>query len=453
MDEEGDEEQKLELQKRVQAFIDEQKSIIKLAKKNQMPTMAFNGYDVELNPKTGTYTVKFSRTNIAISQEDKKGNFSIYPDAIDEYNMLAKRAKEQGVETLDKPAGLIESYELRNFLEKQKERSNPGHAEKAPEILKSYKDQKKQEEPETKKDSENGQEEKGHAFKKLGQNAIIMNPNTKEGKMGVLAGILTKKYKEQLKGIELDHFAIAPDENDVNNFRLYAVSKNDEAVELPTKKLEGKNPGTLRDKRALIYTKDGGSVEAKQPMQMLMVDDSFGFGIFGEGTRYREATTLARTGGAAYYGHVIAKTGAEGEWQDASWDVRAGTDNTADQTIFEGDRQQKGYQGMADLKAKGTPDEINPASDGLDVHEVENVIQTKEKMKTAIMYCYGFSEESAQTMVDELTDPNSRKNFHEVYEETAKLDQEKSLRNGSSSVRESGGRTPGPIDPRGIWGE
>ena len=457
MGEEGNEGKSIELQRKIQAFIDEQKSILEIAKKSEMPTMSFNGYDVNLNPETGTYTVRFAQTDVEISSEDKDGNFTIYPKAIDQYNKLVSEAAQQGVATLNNPVG-FKSEELEMYLEemrKQEQKQDEQADTELPGIGIDEEEQdgqnKEQSEEEHDKDDKDETEQEP-PINRLGQNAMIIRKDTKTGKMGILANILAAKCREQegLKGKTIDCFAIVPDVNDPNNFGLYAVTTEGEAVRLATRdRTEGKNPGASgAESNVLVYKKDGSGVEAKQPMQMLMVDDKFGFAIFGSGTRNRQITTLSRTSGDEYAGHVVSETGRETEWQEASWDVREGTDTTADQTAFEGDRQQEGFMAMADLKSKGVPDEINPAADGLDVNEVENVPETRNRLKIGIMLLCGFSEEQAQVMTDKLLDPNSRESFQELYEKGQKEVDNLAKEKGEEGYGPWDGRR---TDPRRGW--
>ena len=69
--EEGNEGKNLEQEKKVEAFIEELKSLIKQSQELNGKTVESNGYEVNFNKETGEYTVTFSQTEIVLAKEGK----------------------------------------------------------------------------------------------------------------------------------------------------------------------------------------------------------------------------------------------------------------------------------------------------------------------------------------------------------------------------------------------
>ena len=135
-------------EQKVEAFINELKSLIKQSQEEKNSTISSNGYEVSFDEETKTYNVKFAETEILLAKEDENG-FEVYPEAIDKYNKLVEQAQKNGVATLDKPAGLVESEELEEFLEKQKqEKEEQGEKEEAKSDDEREEEEKDDEKPE-----------------------------------------------------------------------------------------------------------------------------------------------------------------------------------------------------------------------------------------------------------------------------------------------------------------
>lgn len=140
-------------EEKVKAFIEELKGLIKQSQESENSTISSNNYEVSFNKETKTYEIKFAGTEILLAQESESG-FDVYPEAIDKYNKLVEQAQKDGIATLDKPAGLIESEELEEFLEKQEELKEEQEGEKEEAESEDEKDDDENPELEEKEDDE-----------------------------------------------------------------------------------------------------------------------------------------------------------------------------------------------------------------------------------------------------------------------------------------------------------
>lgn len=406
---------KKEFEKKIKEVIEELKEGettisqegIQLASTKGQYIMSVRGIPVAIIAKTGkdSYEFNYNLNNIQELEEVLKQNeeeFKLLPQ-LKQIAELGKQEKQKEQERADDARDTLENDEAN--------------------------DESKEEKEEPDKDKEEPEQEEGRTRDvKMDSTAMEIRGDKKIDKNNTFGKKIQSLYPGLIEGDE--KFFVKPDENDRYNFRLYAMKKDGTVVELPTDtRSEGKN---AREEQVLVYNKDGTKLEQKQPLQIMMINKDFGITVFGEGDRYREVTTLSRSGGDEYNGHVLCRNGATNEMHDASYDVRQATDDTLGERN-QGDAEYKIYVRLKELEEQNVPDELNPAKDSEEISSAdietpggeENVLAVMEE---GLVKKYGISSECAEYVSRQVI--LEGKNFEDALKEGVLQEEQKKEESG-----------------------
>lgn len=356
-------------EEKVKAFIEELKGLIKQSQESENSTISSNNYEVSFNEETKTYSVKFSGTGILLAQESESG-FDVYPEAIDKYNKLVEQAQKDGIATLDKPAGLVESEELEEFLEKQEELKKEQEGEKKEtkseeEIEEKEKDDEK---PELEDEEEDKEEDKPKNIGiKRNPKWIEIRGDRKIDEMQTFVGAIEREYPE-IGGIT--KIFIAQDENDINSYKLIAQDQKGIYKEIPLEATEGKDP---MQEDVTTIDNDGNNSTQKKPKQILKINNRSMIMIFNGGRTDTEVHIGNRSDGDNYTSTKISSADNQNGLKDPNKEVRDQVSTTKD-AQENGDNVERAYAVMINFEKQGLPDEVNPTKDesGIESEELKD---------------------------------------------------------------------------------
>lgn len=338
-----------------------------IATKGKQYIMSVRGIPVAIISKTerDTYEFKYSISNMQKLEEQLKQNQEQF-ELLPQLKQIAEIAEK----------------------EKQKERESRGEDNRDTlENDVAEKEEEKEEQPE-KKQEQPVKDDKAKDVK-MDSTAMEIPADKKIGQNYTIATKLQELYPELLEGDE--KFFVKPDDNDRYNFRLYARKKGGTVIELPVNtRVEGKN---AREEQIMVSSKDGTKIEKKQPLQIMMVNKDFGFAMFGEGDRYKEFVAVTRDQGDDYNGHILCENGETKEWEDGSFDVREGTDDTLGQRA-NGDDGEPDYNVFIKLEELEKQQVLDKEDVNIDnVERADNAIDITTK---GLMEKYGLEEDTAK---------------------------------------------------------
>lgn len=354
-------------EQKVEAFINELKSLIKQSQEEKNSTISSNGYEVNFDEETKTYNVKFAETEILLAKEDENG-FEVYPEAIDKYNKLVEQAQKNGVATLDKPAGLVESEELEEFLEKQKqEKEEQGEKEEAKSDDEREEEEKDDEKPELDKDEGEDETRTNDNSPQIQSNWIEIRTDREIDEMNTFVGAIKKEHPQIG---EATRIFIAPDEKDSNSYHLVVQGKGNGYKKIPLKTTEGKNP---MQEDVTVMDNDGNNGEKKQPIQMLKINNRCMIMIFNGGRTNTEVHIGNRSDGDNYTSTKISAADSQNNLKDPNEIVKNQVSSTKNAQV-NNDDIEKAYAVMINLEKQDVPDEINPTKDkdGIETEELDD---------------------------------------------------------------------------------
>lgn len=350
-------------EEKVKAFIEELKGLIKQSQESENSTISSNNYEVSFNEETKTYSVKFSGTGILLAQESESG-FDVYPEAIDKYKKLIEQAQKDGIATLDKPAGLVESEELEKFLKKQEELKEETASEKK---IKEKGDEK----PKLEDKKENKGNDEGDNPKNVGitrDSSWMEIRNDREiDEMQTFIGAIKKQYP---KIGEITKIFIAQDENDINSYKLIAQDPKGNYKEIPLEATEGKDP---MQEDVTTIDNDGNNSTQKKPKQILKINNRSMIMIFNGGRTDTEVHIGNRSDGDNYTSTKISSADNQNALQDPNKEVRDQV-SSARNAQTKGDDVERAYAVMINFEKQGLPDEVNPTKDegGIESEELND---------------------------------------------------------------------------------
>lgn len=361
-------------EEKVKAFIEELKGLIKQSQESENSTISSNNYEVSFNEETKTYSVKFSGTGILLAQESESG-FDVYPEAIYKYKKLIEQAQKDGIATLDKPAGLVESEELEEFLEKQEELKEEQAGEKeetaSEEEIEEEKDDEKPELEDKKEKKENKENNEGDKPKNVGTTrdpkGIEIRGDREIDEMQTFAGAIKREYPE-IGGIT--KIFIAQDENDINSYKLIVQDQKGIYKEIPLKATEGKDP---MQEDVTTIDNDGNNSTQKKPKQILKINNRSMIMIFNGGRTDTEVHIGNRSDGDNYTSTKISSADNQNGLKDPNKEVRDQVSTTKD-AQENGDNVERAYAVMINFEKQGLPDEVNPTKDesGIESEELKD---------------------------------------------------------------------------------
>lgn len=405
----------LATQEKINAFIQDQKEVIKLCKKYNNEPGGANGYRIEFNPETKGYSVYFAQTDILISTQDEKGEFKIREKGLTEYAEFMKRLEETGEDRLitlrPDQEKLPTEEEYREYGERTRQRNTQGTP-----IKDEVEKQPEEEQPKV-QESQEGRHKQDTIITK---SAIKLPLDKKVDERGrSLEEIFRTKYPELFKGnVEL---YLQADENNVDYFRLYVVGE-DGTQEVPVKRTTGEHALNVN---ALAMPKDGENIQDEQLEQVLELDNDTAIGVNFDGKNHTTIYYGTRTKDNDWKFQHLVERNKEGERQDASYEVRNSTGGSTYERDF-GANERQGFNTLEDLPV---PTEINPAQDGngISINEIGN---TSDLSKVQENFCkdveekYKLPPEVAKYVTEEVF--NNARNFDEVIQKVqTELDKQK----------------------------
>ncbi len=400
----------LAMEKRIEAFIEEQKEVVKLCKKYNNEVGGANGYRVEFNPNTKSYNVYFAQTDILISTQDKDRKFSIRPEGITEYTEFLRKLEEEHKEQMValRPNWIPTSEQYREYEEKQRQRNSQGESIK--DEIGEEDNTKKPEENSKKPEETNVQ---GNQQAKINSSAIKLPLDKKVDERGKTLGeIFRTKYPELFKG-EVEVYVQA-DEKNVDYFRLYVVGK-EKTREIPVKRTTGEHAQNVN---ALTMPKDGQNINKEQLEQVLELDKDTAIGINFDGKNYTTVYYGSRTSENNWKFQHLVERNKEKEMKDASYEVREATGGSTYENNSGAD-EEKGHTVLSGLEEQNVPDELNPAEDGISIDEIDdpkNLEHIKADFAQKVADQYGLPPEAAEYVADEVFD--YKRNFEDALKET-----------------------------------
>lgn len=431
---EGMEGKDLASEKKVEYFIAELKSLIRQCKDLKNTPVESNGYRVSFEPETGRYKIVFSNTGIVLAQENKEG-FRVYAESIEFYNQLVVQAEEQGIATLERPAGLVEPEELEEYLKKQKEMRGKGQTAGDEENSgEENEEEKDDEKPELEEEKDEEKEEIANKYNVNSKHVIHVDLGHEK---------LTKddRFKDLVRWAgEYDDLYVIPGEDEFT-YKTVGRKKGEKQlseIQTPEKQVHGKNPNIT------IKRIDGEQIEEIRPLAVYMIDNDSMRAIIRNKYGEREMLYCRREAGKEeYWGMVVpeadTKNVEQGEYEDREF-----LDSKYN-SKFDLDKKAEELKRAQDLEKRGVPSE----KEGVQLDEIAgSTSENREKTLEEIVE----DLKSRDGIVDELTVPpgyyeNKAEKIlrllEKAREEGTDLDYEQALEQvENEGQREQGGRTP-----------
>lgn len=382
---EGNEGKDLAYEKKVEFFIEELKSLINQCKELNNRPVESNGYKVSFEPETKRYKIVFSNTEIVLAQENKEG-FSIDPESIDLYNQLAEQAENQGIATLERPVGLVESENLRKYLEKEQEKQGKKEQEENEQVSEEEGEENEEEKDDEKPELETDEEKKSDVAKKYnvssGQTIHIDLKNrklTKNERLNDLVGLFN----------EYDDVYVVQGKDEFS-YKMVGRKKGEKdysEIETQENQVYGKNPN-VKIKRI-----DGEQIEEITPLYANKINNDSMIAYTRD--KYGKLAMLyckREAGKEEYWGTIVpeadTKNVKQGDIEERELlDSRYNSKHDLSKKAEELEKAQ-------DLEARGAPSK----EPGIQVYELGN--------REAILKAYIEDLKSRDGIVDELTRPS-----------------------------------------------
>lgn len=429
---EGNEGKDLAYEKKVEFFIEELKSLINQCKELNNRPVESNGYKVSFEPETKRYKIVFSNTEIVLAQENKEG-FSIDPESIDLYNQLAEQAENQGIATLERPVGLVESENLRKYLEKEQEKQGKKEQEENEQVSEEEGEENEEEKDDEKPELETDEEKKSDVAKKYnvssGQTIHIDLKNrklTKNERLNDLVGLFN----------EYDDVYVVQGKDEFS-YKMVGRKKGEKdysEIETQENQVYGKNPN-VKIKRI-----DGEQIEEITPLYANKINNDSMIAYTRD--KYGKLAMLyckREAGKEEYWGTIVpeadTKNVKQGDIEERELlDSRYNSKHDLSKKAEELEKAQ-------DLEARGAPSK----EPGIQVYELGN--------REAILKAYIEDLKSRDGIVDELTRPSGFYEYkaekilsrlEQAREAGTNLSYEEALEEvENEGQREKGGRTLG----------
>lgn len=422
-------------EQKVEAFINELKSLIKQSQEEKNSTISSNGYEVSFDEETKTYNVKFAETEILLAKEDENG-FEIYPEAIDKYNKLVEQAQKNGVATLDKPAGLVESEELEEFLEKQKqEKEEQGEKEEAKSDDEREEEEKDDEKPELdegdKEEKDKDVEEIAKQYNVNANQVIHLAKNTK-----LTENDRFKDLANWTRGY--DDVYILPGEDPYTWKTIGSKKGEKEEIKDNNEQIGGKNPDIT------IKRIDGDRITEVKPLSVRKIDDKSVLAIVKDSMGRPEALYCRQEGGKKkeFWGSVVPEaSGKNVKQQDFKtrefMDYRNMSNNDLSDKADALSRQANLEERGLPSKEKGVQvSEIEGSqrqNRDLNIEEVAEELMKRDGIKDRLTVPPGYYEHKAEEVLKKMENSENLK-FEDAVEQVERE---------GKGPREEGGRQPG----------
>lgn len=434
---EGNEGKDLAYEKKVEFFIEELKSLINQCKELNNRPVESNGYKVSFEPETKRYKIVFSNTEIVLAQENKEG-FSIDPESIDLYNQLAEQAENQGIATLERPVGLVESENLRKYLEKEQEKQGKKEQEENEQVSEEEGEENEEEKDDEKPELETDEEKKSDVAKKYnvssGQTIHIDLKNrklTKNERLNDLVGLFN----------EYDDVYVVQGKDEFS-YKMVGRKKGEKdysEIETQENQVYGKNPN-VKIKRI-----DGEQIEEITPLYANKINnDSMIAYTRDEYGKLAMLYCKREAGKEEYWGTIVpeadTKNVKQGDIEEREFlDSRYNSKHDLSKKAEELEKAQ-------DLDARGVPseqqgvqlDEIAGSSSENRENTLEEIVEdlkSRDGIVDEITVPPGFYEHKAEKILSRLE--QARKDGTDLSYEEALEEVE------NEGQREQGGRIPG----------
>lgn len=434
---EGNEGKDLAYEKKVEFFIEELKSLINQCKELNNRPVESNGYKVSFEPETKRYKIVFSNTEIVLAQENKEG-FSIDPESIDLYNQLAEQAENQGIATLERPVGLVESENLRKYLEKEQEKQGKKEQEENEQVSEEEGEENEEEKDDEKPELETDEEKKSDIAKKYnvssGQTIHIDLKNrklTKNERLNDLVGLFN----------EYDDVYVVQGKDEFS-YKMVGRKKEEKdysEIETQENQVYGKNPN-VKIKRI-----DGEQIEEITPLYANKINnDSMIAYTRDEYGKLAMLYCKREAGKEEYWGTIVpeadTKNVKQGDIEEREFlDSRYNSKHDLSKKAEELEKAQ-------DLDARGVPseqqgvqlDEIAGSSSENRENTLEEIVEdlkSRDGIIDELTVQPGFYEHKAEKILSRLE--QARKDGTDLSYEEALEEVE------NEGQREQGGRIPG----------
>lgn len=343
---------------------------------------------IQLTLTKGQYIMSVHGIPVAIIAKTGKDSYDF------NYNLNNIKELEELLKQNEEEFKLLPQLKQIAELGKQEKHKEHEREEDARDTLENDTKEKEDKPDEDKKQEEKKTEEVSGKNVKMDSTAMEIPGDKKIGETYTFSTKMQEHYnkgKNVLEGNE--RFFVKADENDRYNFRLYAMKTDGTVIELPTRsRIEGKN---AREEQIVVSSKDGTKLEQKQPLQIMMLNNDFGFAMFGEGDRYREFTAITRDQDDNYKGHVLCKNGEENEFKDGSYKVREQTGESLRQRA-NGDDGEPDYDVF--IKLNELEKEGLVKKNDINLENTENVNSSIDITTKGLMERYGFDEATAKNV-------------------------------------------------------
>ena len=358
---------------------------------------------MEITNYGGQATIKLEGIDITFGIVDNNGNFTYSRENFVE---VKKVLEEEGI-TLEE-LGLPDIEEWIDLEEPQIEEN--GRDERGLSKDMKEKDKPEREEPEKpeKEDKEEETKEITKAGIKWDPSWIEIRSDRETDEFRTFSTMLRKEYPKHMQGAK--RFFIAPNPKDANDYNLYVTDKQKNVInEIPLEHTEGKNPIS---EEVITYAKDGKNAKTQIPIQMLKIGKSHNNAmimIYNGKINHTEVHIGVRSQGDNYQSHSISSSRSQNNFMDATEDVKYATSSSGSER-YDGDREKRVYETLANLEKQGVPDEINPAKDnnGIEVIEVENYKDFTAAYADILMNKYDISKECAANVAVRVLDDGEK---------------------------------------------
>lgn len=428
-------------EEKLKAFIEELKELIKQSQELENSTISSNNYEVSFNKETKTYEVRFEGTGILLAQESKSG-FDVYPEAIDKYNKLVEQAQKDGIATLDNPAGLVESEELEEFLEKQKElEEERGEKEEAKSGEEREEEEKDDEKPELNKESEEAKDEMAEAIANK-YNIPKSNVIHISNKKNVTKNASFKETVEWARDYD-DIFLVQGKEDQYTWDIIGNKDGKYEEIEDQNKNNWGKRPD-INIKRI-----DGDKIEEIQPLTVKPIDNKSVLAIVKNQAGKPEALYCRQEGGnkKEFWGIVVPEETGKNVLQE-DYETRDFMSDKSNSS-YDLEDKAKALSRQTDLEERGLPSdkkgtqvsEINGTDKQnreLNIKEVEDELMKRDGIEDRLSAFPGYYEAKARKVLD-IMEKDDKISFEEAVEE---VEQEEKGPRTNDNGDEQDGRAP-----------
>ena len=359
---------------------------------------------MEITNYGGQATIKIEGIDITFGIVDKDGNFTYNKENFAE---VKKVLEEEGI-TLEE-LGLPDIEEWIDLEEQEREENGRDERSLSTKMKEDKKPEREEPEEPEKKDSDEEKQLGNKKFPKKDEASWIEIRSDREtDEFRTFSTMLKKEYPKHTQGAE--RFFIAPNPKDANDYNLYVADEQGNVInEIPLEHTEGKNP---MSEKVTTYGRDGNSAKTQMPIQMLKIGKSHNNAmimIYNGKINHTEVHIGVRSQGDNYQSHSISSSRSQNDFMDATEDVKYATSSSGSER-YDGDREKRVYETLANLEKQGVPDEINPAKDnnGIEVIEVENYKDFTSAYADILMNKYDISKECAANVAVRVLDDGEK---------------------------------------------